>query len=86
MWTLAGLVFLVCQAASAQLSYSKGQPVSPAYEGWQQNTDGTYDLIFGYMNENWEEETDVPVGPDNTIMPGGPERGKPGDPRARVQL
>jgi hypothetical protein len=29
------------------------------------NEDGSYDLIFGYMNRNWDEELDVPVGPDN---------------------
>jgi hypothetical protein len=77
--TLAALVVLLGFGglASAQLSYSKGQPTSPAYEGWQQNADGSYDLIFGYMNENWEEETDVPAGPDNTIMPGGPDQGQP---------
>jgi hypothetical protein len=63
--------------ALAQLSYTKGQPTSPAYEGWEQNSDGSYDLIFGYMNENWKEQTDVPIGPENTIEPGGPDRGQP---------
>jgi hypothetical protein len=29
------------------------------------------------MNRNWEEEFDVPLGPDNTIEPGGPDRGQP---------
>jgi hypothetical protein len=71
------LVLLTCQLASAQLSYSKGQPTSPAYEGWQPNADGSFDMIFGYMNENWEEETDVPVGPDNSFEPAGPDRGQP---------
>ena len=47
------------------LTYSSGQTVSPAYEGFQVNEDGSYDLIFGYMNRNWLEELDVPVGPDN---------------------
>jgi hypothetical protein len=74
---LGALAFLTCQGASAQLSYSKGQPTSPAYEGWQQNADGSFDMIFGYMNENWEEETNVPVGPDNNLEPGGPDRGQP---------
>jgi hypothetical protein len=75
--TFSALVLVTCQVASAQLSYSKGQPTSPAYEGWQQNADGSFDMIFGYMNENWEEETDVPIGPDNIIEPGGPDRGQP---------
>jgi hypothetical protein len=74
---LAAVLLLVASPAGAQLSYSSGQIVSPAYEGWQQNPDGTYDLLFGYMNENWKEEIDVPVGPDNNIEPGGPDRGQP---------
>jgi hypothetical protein len=64
--------------ASAQLpSYSKGQIVYPAYEGWEKNADGTFSLLFGYMNENWEEEFDVPVGVDNHFEPGPADRGQP---------
>lgn len=73
---LAGSV-LTQQSASAQLTYSSGQPVSPAFEGWDQNPDGSFNMIFGYMSQNWEEEADVPVGPDNSIMPGGPDQGQP---------
>ena len=73
-------VLALCVAAgSAQtrFTYSRGQSVSPAYEGWWQNEDGSYTLFFGYMNSNWEEELDVPVGPLNSIEPGGPDRGQP---------
>jgi len=70
-------VFLVGPRLLAQLSYTSGRPVWPAYEGWMQNEDGTQDFLFGYMNENWQEEIDVPVGPDNTIEPGGPDAGQP---------
>lgn len=69
--------FIACTSLYAQLSYTKGQPVYPAYEGWQQNADGSYDMLFGYMNENWEEEIDVPAGPANAIEPAGPDRGQP---------
>src|SRR5437879_5001039 len=31
-----------------------GQGVSPVYEGFDVNQDGTYNLWFGYMNLNWE--------------------------------
>ncbi len=76
---LVALLALAAAAASAQtrFTYSRGQSVSPAYEGWWQNEDGTYKLFFGYMNSNWEEELDVPVGPDNHIEPVGPDRGQP---------
>jgi len=47
--------------------FSKGQDVSPTYEGWQSNADGTFTLYFGYYNRNAEEELDVPVGPNNNF-------------------
>ena len=47
--------------AAQSLSYSRGQNVSPAYEGWEEAADGTRYFIFGYMNRNWEEQIDVPV-------------------------
>ena len=63
--------------ALAQPSYSAGQTIAPAYEGWEQNADGSFNLVFGYMNRNWEEVIDVPVGPGNRIEPGGPDQGQP---------
>ena len=71
-----GIVF-TDRVASAQLSYSSGQPVAPAFEGWDRNPDGSFNMIFGYMNKNWEEEIDVPIGAENQIMPGGPDQGQP---------
>jgi len=59
------------------LTYSKGQPISAAYEGWEVDPDGSKYFIFGYMNKNWEEEMDVPVGPDNGFAPGPADRGQP---------
>ena len=53
------------------LSYTRGQNVAPAYEGWEQSPDGTKSFVFGYMNRNWEEELDVPIGPDNGFSVGG---------------
>jgi hypothetical protein len=53
------------------------QNVAPAYEGWEANPDGSFNLVFGYLNRSWEEEFHVPIGPDNSIEPGGPDRGQP---------
>ena len=61
----------------AQESFSSGQNIAPVYEGWEQNPDGSFNLVFGYFNRNWEEEIDVPIGADNTIEPGGPDQGQP---------
>jgi len=63
-------------SARAQ-SYTSGQPVWPAYEGWEKNDDGTFNLVFGYMNDNWEEEVNVPIGPDNNLSPGPADQGQP---------
>jgi hypothetical protein len=73
---VSAALFATTSVARAQ-SYSKGQSVYAAYEGWEQNPDGSYKLLFGYMNDNWEEEFNVPIGPDNNIEPGGPDHGQP---------
>ena len=60
-----------------QVTYAKGQNVVPIFEGWERNPDGTFNMLFGYLNRNYEEELDIPVGPDNNIEPGGPDQGQP---------
>ncbi len=75
---LATLILLLShQSVGAQLSYSRGQNVSPGYEGWELNEDGSFNFLFGYMNRNWLEEVDVPVGTDNMISPGPADQGQP---------
>jgi len=68
---------LVWSAAVTAQTYHKGQHIEPAYEGWEQNADGTYNFLFGYHNENWEEELDIPVGENNQFSPGDADRGQP---------
>jgi hypothetical protein len=63
--------------AQTRFTYSSGQIVSPAYEGWWPNKDGSATMFFGYMNTNWLEEFDIPIGPDNNIEPAGPDQGQP---------
>jgi hypothetical protein len=68
----------VASLATAQnLTYAKGQNVSPAYEGWEEDSAGRKFFVFGYMNRNWQEELDVPVGPDNRFTTGTPDQGQP---------
>ena len=59
-----------------QLRHWSGQGVAPAYEGYDVNPDGSFNMWFGYMNRNYEEELDVPIGADNSFVPGG-DRGQP---------
>jgi hypothetical protein len=72
-------VLLVSRPAVSQLvqlRHWSGQSVAPAYEGFDTNPDGSFNMWFGYMNRNYEEELDIPVGPDNSFQPGG-DRGQP---------
>ncbi len=77
------LVFLLlavgAAGARAQLrpSYDHGQWVSPAFEGWVENEDGTIDILFGYMNRNWLEELHVPIGPENRFLGEKTDLGQP---------
>ncbi len=74
----AAVLLLVSHGVPAQsLSYNSGQNVAPAYEGWEQDADGARYFVFGYMNRNWEEEIDVPVGADNGFNVGNADRGQP---------
>ena len=74
-------VVLVATTVSAQLPFTSpkaaGQNVSPAYEGWYKNPDGTYTLSFGYYNRNAEEVVEIPIGPNNFISPGAQNQGQP---------
>jgi plastocyanin len=71
------LFFAIAAVQAQSLTYTKGQNVSPAYEGWEQAPDGTKYFLFGYMNRNWEEEVDVPIGPENGFNVGGADQGQP---------
>jgi hypothetical protein len=62
---------------SAQSAFPRGQNIAPVYEGWEKNADGSFNLVFGYFNRNWEEEIDMPIGPDNSLSPGLPDQGQP---------
>jgi hypothetical protein len=78
---LAAAIVLTATAeaplVAQSLTYTKGQNVAPAYEGWEQAADGTKYFLFGYMNRNWEEEIDVPIGPDNSFNLGAADQGQP---------
>src|SRR5207245_3817732 len=58
-------------------SHDSGQSVTPAFEGWFANPDGTFSILFGYYNRNQKQELDIPIGPGNRIEPGGPDYGQP---------
>ncbi len=61
----------------SNIHFNSGQSVVPYFEGWIRNPDGTFDLVFGYFNRNWQQELAIPAGPDNTVELGGPDAGQP---------
>src|SRR6266567_6687929 len=64
------------QSQLVTVRHANGQGVAPVYEGFDLNPDGSYNMWFGYMNRNYEEAVDLPVGANNTFEPGG-DRGQP---------
>ena len=84
--SIAGLVAVIVTASCTLLSAGQlllapvgthGQTITPVYEGWYPNPDGTISVSWGYFNRNSEENVRIPIGPDNRIEPGGPDRGQP---------
>jgi hypothetical protein len=55
--------------------YNRGQAIQPVYEGWSRNPDGSFDMWFGYLNRNYEERLNIPVGSDNGFN--GEDMGQP---------
>jgi hypothetical protein len=49
------------------IQHAAGQNVQPFFEGWQRFPDGSISMWFGYLNRNFKEQVDVPVGPDNSF-------------------
>lgn len=84
-WYPAAAAALLIMAAAgvrlhAQVQYARGQDVAPVFEGWERNSDGSYNMVFGYLNRNYEEEVDIPLGAGNSITMGGETFGDRGQP------
>jgi hypothetical protein len=78
LYALAGALILGGAIhPGAQVRYVVGQDVVPVFEGWERNADGSFNFVYGYMNRNYEEPLDIPVGPNNSIEPGGVDQGQP---------
>ena len=74
---LCAAVLLAQDKVYIEPPHDSGQGVTPAYEGWFPNSDGSFSLLFGYYNRNLKQDLDIPIGPDNHIDPGGPDQGQP---------
>jgi hypothetical protein len=77
-WLFLFVPIIACgQPLQLEPSHEAGQGITGAFEGWYANADGTFSILLGYFNRNSKEPLDIPVGPDNRIDPGGPDRGQP---------
>ena len=71
------LALVAAPGADAQIRYDRGQNVAPVFEGWERNSDGTFNMVFGYMNRNYQEMPEAPIGAANSFEPGPADRGQP---------
>lgn len=71
------LTYASVERLSGQVAHTTGQTIAASFDGWEDNPDGTFNLVFGYFNRNWDEELDIPIGPNNNVEPGGPDQGQP---------
>src|SRR5438105_7361490 len=65
------------QSTELHIRFNSGQSVVPIYEGWERVPDGSFNMVFGYLNRNHVEQITLPVGPLNTFEPGPADRGQP---------
>lgn len=80
----AGATACLCALTAAQdtrvdapIPHRDGQSVSASFEGWYPNPDGSFSLVFGYFNRNYEQHLSLPIGADNRFEPGPADRGQP---------
>jgi hypothetical protein len=80
----AGAAIVSAQQGQAPTSFplsntirGTGQGVTPAFEGWYYDRDGSIRLLIGYFNRNTKQELDIPIGANNRIEPGDADQGQP---------
>ncbi len=89
-WTTALVVavagWLTTSAVDAQLPgalpgveplHDSGQDVTPAFEGWFKNPDGSFEIVLGYNNRNLKQVVDIPIGPNNRFEGVAADQGQP---------
>ena len=74
---IAILLVVGFPSVDAQIAPPRGNNIAPVFEGWEENEDGSFNLLFGYFNRNWDEMPHIPIGPNNNIEPSGPDYGQP---------
>jgi hypothetical protein len=73
----AATLFAQTQSTEVHIRYNSGQSITPIYEGWERVPDGSFNMVFGYLNRNHVEQVSLPVGAQNNFDPGPADRGQP---------
>jgi hypothetical protein len=76
-WVAAGRAQAPPKILPLEPQRERGTSITPAYEGWYANPDGSYSMLLGYYNRNSKQALDIPVGPNNRVEPGPPDQGQP---------
>ena len=63
--------------AQPQQRFDSGQDIQPIFEGWSRNDDGSYLFHFGYLNRNYREQPNIPIGSANYFSPSEQDRNQP---------
>jgi len=78
---IGGLVVSHAQIPQGALpldpSRERGASITPAYEGWYPNPDGSFTMLVGYYNRNSKQTLEIPIGADNKVEPGPADQGQP---------
>ena len=73
----AAVLLAQSQSTELHIKFKSGQQVAPIFEGWERVPDGSFNMVFGYLNRNHVEELALPVGAQNGFEPGPADRGQP---------
>src|SRR3954464_14627189 len=73
----AAPLFAQSQSTELHVRFNSGQAVVPIYEGWERVPDGSFNMVFGYLNRNHVQELNLAVGAQNGFDPGPADRGQP---------
>ena len=65
------------QADPQNYPFNTGQTVQPYFEGWSHNSDGSFEMHFGYLNRNYVDPVHVPVGSNNRFNSDPVDQGQP---------
>ena len=73
----AALVLAQTQSTEVHIKFNSGQSITPIFEGWERVPDGSFNMVFGYLNRNHVEQISLPIGSQNNFEPGPADRGQP---------